>query len=224
MGIRHLRFRLSGILYTSGQTWSVGVNFMPAVEGAIPTAPIASEEGLNTWSAAIRALNGGQIVPAAMLEGLSTSGKITTVRCSDVDSSGHEDAVSVIELGTAVSGSGGAVHPGQVALAVTTLTRRPGASYRGRFYWPALGYPINGAGRINAGLRDPIATAIAQWFADLQVAGAAVTPVGIGANVVSNTRGVANRVEKISVGDRLDIQRRRADKEKETYGVASVPD
>jgi hypothetical protein len=65
---------------------------------------------------------------------------------------------------------------------------------------------------------------MSSWITELNGAGASFITPGVRASVVSTVKEIANPITSVRVGDRLDIQRRRADKQNETYSVSVVAD
>jgi hypothetical protein len=218
----HLRMRLSGHLYTDSGSWSIGLNF-GGTDGFDIGGLGGAEAKLQSWSDAVRALHSNQIIPSSLQEILSSAGSITALRCALIGTDGKEQATAVTEFSTSIKGTGSPVHTHQIAMALSLDSGRPGSSYRGRIYWPALAVPVGIGGQASGGLIGPIATDTAAWLRDLAGAGASVFSPGLTPIVVSTTKNIASAIEKVRVGSRLDVQRRRADKEKETYGVAVVP-
>lgn len=218
----HLMMRLSGLFFQSAQSWSIGLRFRSAT-GGDPGGVADIETRLNGWRDAIAALNGGRIVPTGMSDLMSSGTSITALRCSHIGQDGKETAVSLLEKNPPMLGGRAVTMPSQVAVAVTLDTGKPGASNRGRVYWPGLGAGVGPNGRQGNIDTEALAGDFAGWLHDLGNAGASIFSPGVVASVCSTTKGTANPVTQVRVGDRLDIQRRRADKENETYSVAVVP-
>lgn len=218
----HFALRLSGTLNGSTQTWSTGLRFRSAT-GGDPAAIDGIEDKLNTWRDAVRALHANDILPGSILAFIGAPTRITAVRCSAIGADGKETAVSIVEGSPLAIGGNSTSMPQQVALAISLDTGRPGASYRGRMYLPALGASIGGDGLLNVASTGPYATDMAQWIKDVGNAGATAIDPQLLPCVVSTTKNIATPITKVRVGNRLDIQRRRADKQDETYSVAMVP-
>lgn len=220
MGIPHARLRLGGYLYSADQDWSIGLNFVPG-GGPVTSTPAEDLIALTAWRDRVRALNNGQIAPANLLSLLSAAGTITTIRCSTVGADGREIAVAQVDLDTPVTGSGAPVHPSQMCLVLSTLSDRPGGSYRGRVYWPALRPGVNTAGRLDLTSTAGYAADAASWIAALGNAGDSGQNTLV-PSVVSTTKSVSVPITAVRVGDRLDVQRRRADGQQERYSRAVV--
>jgi hypothetical protein len=217
----HFMVRFSGVFFRTDQTWSVGLRFRSAT-GGDPGGIADVETHLNAWRDGIKALHSGNVVPSEMQALMSTGCTLTAIRCSAINAQGHETAVSLVEKDPISTGTRQVVMPSQVAVAVTLGTGYPGASNRGRFYWPGLGAGVAQNGRQGNIDTQALATDVAGWIPELEGAGASVITPSLRLNVLSTTKATAKPVTEVRIGDRLDIQRRRADKEKETYSVAVV--
>lgn len=220
MVLPHLSLRLGGHFYTDSESWSVGLKFR-SVTGGDPGALEGMQAKLESWRDAIKALNGGNVVPTTMLSFLNDSTTIEFIRASSVGADGKEDAVALVEIGQAVRGTGSFGLPAQLAVACSLRTGRPGGSYRGRMYWPAVGQPPSG-GEIPPARCSALATDVAGWISAVENAGASIITPGVRCNVVSTTKAVATPVTSVAVGSRFDIQRRRSEGQQESYSVASV--
>lgn len=220
----HARIRLGGSLFNDAR-WSVGLSFAmddgsdPFVAAGILTNATAV---LEKWRDNVKALNSGQIVPPSFLRMLSTQGKIDTIRCARIGQNGRETDVALANLGTPIVGGGGPVHSAQNAIVISLQTGRPGGSYRGRVYWPALGANLSN-GRVQSADTDELAGAAATWLNDVGDALSSFLTAHGQVAVVSTTQNKATPVTSCRVGNRLDSQRRRAESEKELYSVAAVP-
>lgn len=223
MPIAHNRLRIGGTLFFSPANWSIGINFMSATGGDPDANAGDVQTQLEEWRDGIKALNSSNVAPENLLSLLSSSGSITTIRCSHVAANGKEDAVALVELGNPVHGTGAPRQLAQAAVACTLETGRPGASYRGRVYWPALGAALNTGGELDAAAAGYYASDMASWVKALGGAGSNLGNPQLIANVVSTVKSSAREITSVRVGSRLDIQRRRARKQDETYSVAVVP-
>lgn len=216
----HFRVRFGGFLGDSSQSWSVGINYA-FLSGDISPTDAGNQSYLERWRDGIVALNGGQVFPDT-LRGLYTQrDALTYVRCSLIGTDGKEIAVALYEAGAPKPGAGGVNMPNQICVAISWVTGIPGRANAGRVYWPATGAALGPTGRLNSPSPQTIADAAADFLAAVAGAGQDVTDPARVAAVVSN-RGTAHRIDRVRVGNRLDIQRRRADKQKEAYSVAQV--
>lgn len=122
------------------------------------------------------------------------------------------DYIGAAPLTTMTGQAGGGGMPLQVSLTMTFETGLPGASRRGRCYVPAIG-----AGLSQGQLTQADLDAQTAWWKNLFDDIAASTDFDANAVVMSRKLGVASAVNAVSADSRLDIQRRRANKESETY-------
>lgn len=110
--------------------------------------------------------------------------------------------------------------PLQQSLVATLRTNRSGASYRGRMYLPANGMSLSAGHAVANGVCTQYATFGAEIIlAAMDVANAAGHSDVTGL-VYSATKGIATPVDRVSVDNRPDIQRRRAESQAVTF-VAS---
>lgn len=107
--------------------------------------------------------------------------------------------------GAGTGGSGNGIL--QACLVCSLRTGIPGRRYRGRMYLPACGIVVAG------GLTDPTATlAIATAMANFLGAVTGSVPIDANVAVVSAVGSTSTPVAGVIVDDRIDIQRRRADR------------
>jgi len=124
--------------------------------------------------------------------------------------SGFQTAQKVAEADiTGVTGTGTSYHPLQAALVVTTQTGTPGGRNRGRYYLPAsavsLGsdHQIASATLLNVTLEQQTFLNAVNQVTNV-LSACVVSRVGIGSN---------RYITQIVADSRLDVQRRRANKE-----------
>lgn len=193
------------------ERWSVTLNFTLDGGGAV-----TSPTDLQTW-----ANNAADFLDAADVEQASISAIMSTLVDADrVDIYAYGPtggALAVAGADCAMSGTGAVESPFQVAVCVSLLTDRPGASYRGRMYWPACGASVNSNGTYSE------APQLAPDFAELLVGlgnidGTSTAILG----VYSPTANVVTPVTSVRVGNVLDTQRRRRDQVPESYTSAAI--
>lgn len=218
----HYLLRLSGTLFGGPQTWSVGVRYRSAT-GGDPSSIADVQTRLESWRDAVRALNGSNILPLDLLGIMSSATRITGLRASSVGADGKETAVAVVEGAPLAIGNQGPIHPGQVAVCFSLDGDHPGASNRGRVYLPGLGIAMGQNGRILTQDCLTFAGLFAGFLHDAGNAGASAIAPGLAPVVISSRKGTAAPITKVRVGDRFDIQRRRADKQTEGYSIAPIP-
>lgn len=118
--------------------------------------------------------------------------------------------------------------PYQVSLAVTLHSQLDHATGRGRFFIPGISAgTLDADGRLSSGRAQQIRDGMVTW---VKAVNDAMAPLGIGPVVVASGGSVndgipaANRlVTHVSVGRRLDIQRRRGNDQPEDRALAPVP-
>lgn len=125
-------------------------------------------------------------------------------------------------------GTGTGDLPPQSAAVISLRTDAPGASGRGRIYWPATGLVLENTLRIPQGVGVGYADDAAQYFSNIETAmenAATALPPWSSLNfaVRSKTTKTTPHVVRIQVGDVVDTQRRRRDAMPETYWVEAYP-
>ena|SRR5687767_6126193 len=208
----YLRVSLQGSM-PGGEVWSVNPIWRLSAE-ALPTY-----EELITLATAINSIT----VPAGMLAMLNSNTQVTGVRLEARSNTGALEAIYEADRPVPQTGSGASVHPFQTSVVLSLRTTSPGASGRGRLYWPATGVALTPSTmRVpNAALvafRDAFST----YLGDLTTAIELTSPVAILA-VWSRTLGTYSMVNRLSAGDVLDVQRRRRDTLAEAVVTGTYP-
>lgn len=202
--------RISGAM-PGGEVWSVNPKYQ--LSGG---TGLSEFDALNEWVQAIALLNNGNVAPDTLLGLLSTAASITSIRAEYYETDGKLANVAERVLPSPVVGAGNANKPYQVSMVCSILTGRPGRSFRGRIYWPALNVSMDvNTLRVPAGNLTTYATGFAQLLqqiGDTEPSGAAPRLA-----VVSQTLGLGTEATSIQVGNVLDIQRRRRDSLTESY-------
>lgn len=212
-----IRVSLRGTL-PGGESWSVN----PAYN---------ETTNLSTWSqtegqAAATAI-GAIVVPSELRTLLSNAAVMETVRVER-----RSDTNELLGAAEATWTGGGAVataptKPFQSAVVLSLRSNVPGASGRGRLYWPALGATLSTTTlRLSTPTPIAVATATKTYLDAIETAlKEAFHPspdlIDFHLAVYSPTKKDKVDISRIEVGDILDTQRRRRDAAVETY--ASVP-
>lgn len=207
----HNRVIISGTL-GANEVWSTSLRFMG--RAIAPEDINDTQLALNDWASDVAGAMGGTL--DILRNCLSTSGQITGVQTQFLSVSGAlvlqspKESVPVVGLGTI-----SAPYPNSVV--ITQQTARPGASYRGRNYWPLLAPGITGNGLLQA----PTAPAdVAGNWADLVNMITGLSPTaGVRPAVFSKKENEVTPVTSYRVGNVPDTQRRRRDALVETYSV-----
>lgn len=174
---------------------------------------------------AIASAIAGVTVPANLRNPLSTVAPIIGFRVEARSSSwallGVGEAVPVAPI----AGTTSPTKPLQSALVLSLRSDYPGASKRGRLYWPAIGQAISTSSlRVSATDCQNVADAAAVYLDG--IAGAIKSVLAETdplLSVYSPTLGNSEAITSIWVGDVLDVQRRRRDEAPEVYSLASFP-
>lgn len=210
------RVIFSGQLFGS-EEWSCGFSFA-GTTGVV----IEDFEALRSWGLSIGALNTGSVLPVSLRNLLSANGNLRVVRLEARSSTGNLIQAAEWTPAAPIAGAGPAIKTFQSAMVLGIRTGRPGRSYRGRAFWPALGAATSAStGRVAGNTVSTIASETAQFLADVGRAapgGQALVPY-----VESRTLRVATRATVIDVGDVLDVMRRRRDKLVEQRVQSIIP-
>lgn len=146
-------------------------------------------------------------------------------------------------LATPWSGSSSSALPNECAVAVSLYAYTPGAftafprRHRGRMYLPPMGVGIledtdaARKGRLSTAAQGNIATGMKNFLSDvhrMSKTDGSHVPFGgddyWSVGVISKTDIAHRRLETVRVGDIVDVQRRRRNKQREVYTDRSVPD
>lgn len=150
---------------------------------------------------------------------LDTGSQYATLRAYGYESAGGK-ATYVAESDLSLSGTTSALHcPLQTCVVVSLRTTLAGRSYRGRMYLPATAAILNQFALITE--QGVLAT---EW-AGLLSGVNALTLSGGGnptVSVVSQTLTTSTPVSSVKVGNRPDVQRRRANGVAETYATTDL--
>lgn len=172
----------------------------------------------DTWAKYIQGGIGTTPAQAALFH---TGTSWQSVSCYAVDAAGRATSQAEAVFAAGVKGTGAGAMPPQIAVVGTLLTAVPGRSGRGRIFLGGLGTGLLGPdGRMAANNKEAMSTALAAFYTELRnvPAGADLfRPV-----VVSPTKGTANKILKVQVGDVLDTMRSRRGKLVEARASAIV--
>lgn len=136
---------------------------------------------------------------------------ITGARCEARTPSGELVALAEYMRSSPIPGEGIMPHPYQTSLVISLRTTTPGPRGRGRLYVPATGAALNGATlRFLGSAQTAFLTAANSYLEALNVAVTSTSALAE-LSVWSRTYATFAPVTKISVGDVLDVQRRRRD-------------
>lgn len=124
----------------------------------------------------------------------------------------HVDRVSgPLSLATWI-GTGASALPNQCAMVMSIKTGTPGRSFRGRIYLPApAAGAISSTGQVGNTTINSIGNAWISFLTGMAAGGGGVPVLHL--QVVSATRGVMTSGVSLLIDSRLDVQRRRANKQ-----------
>lgn len=210
----YARVSLQGSL-PGGEVWSV--NPVYDLFGTITVSPAEA-------AAAAAAIN-GITLGASLLNGISSAGRLTGCRVEFRSASWELEQVGEASRATPLAGVGTPTKTHQSAVVLSLRSSFPGASNRGRLYWPALNTGMDTSTlKITTAQRDALSTDASAYLAAISNAiGTAVTGSDPFLSVYSPTRGTSRTVASIWVGDTFDVQRRRRDNIVESYAIAVYP-
>lgn len=200
-----------------GEQWSVGFTYGAATIGEM----IVTQEDLNAWAQAASSLINDSAL-SIWRNALSTAGAFGYAIAQFYDADNVLTLQSVPQA-IGVTGLGTPSKPPQTAIVVSLLTGRPGASYRGRVYIPAMGGGMDNTLKVDTPTdTQDLADQTAEFLSDM-----ANEAAGLGANIApgvySPTKDVVTPVTGVRVGDVFDTQRRRRNQLTEFYAIADLP-
>lgn len=204
-------------LAPGGETWSVNPVFDPT--GEFPGG--VDQTALDTACDAIAALTPNAFLTGFMSTSLQLTGAKVEVR-SDTDDSliGISQSVRPSPL----SGTTSALRGAQNALVLSLRTTTPGASGRGRLYWPAVGTGVGTDLRFPVGPVGDFLSGMKTYLNGMRTALASAFPtIGFDLAVRSKTTLTTPHVNKLQAGNVPDTQRRRRDAMIEDYTSLAFP-
>lgn len=215
--VAHNKVIVQGSFAGGEEVWSFGIAYMGST-GA-PTGLVTAQDDLNGWAADIRAnIDTDLTLLRNCLTQNGGVGGVTTQFYGDANTLVRQSVVA----GGYTAGLGTSYGPLQNAIVVSLQTGIPGASYRGRIYWPAPGAGIDASFRLDTPT-DPadIASQMADWLN--AVTGYALDNNGdVIPGVFSKVKNQVTPVTSIRVGNVCDTQRRRRDSLLETYSSVEL--
>ena len=209
---RYIRVSIQGRLFTN-EVWSVN----PVFSYLMPPVAVTPEQALAA-ATAVAAIN-----PGTTLAGyLSTAGTVTGARLEFRGNAFELEQVGEFTRGAPFAGTGSPICPPQTATVISLRSPFPGASARGRAYWPALAPAMSTTtGRLTSASRTALLTDWNAYMASIADAILAAAPGGdtVAPVIWSPTLGTSRFVTSFWVGDVIDTQRRRRDDFDEAYST-----
>jgi hypothetical protein len=207
--------RVSIVGTNGGDVWSV--NPVYSVGGDFGT-PVSQ-----TQCQIIATAIGTGSIPTNLLTMWTQGTALTGFKVEARSKTGALESLAEYQRTAPLVGTGTFTHQQSSAVVSSLRTALPGASGRGRLYWPATGVPLqNSTMRLTTANALTYATAFKTFLSTIQTAIDA-TLDGVALAVWSRKLDDLTVVNQIQVGDILDVQRRRRDTLQETYNSLSYP-
>lgn len=202
---------------TGGEVWSINPVYDPTLEFPGTVDQVA----LDAAAAAIANLSPG----AGLLEPMSNLLSITGARV-EVRDDATDDliALGLSTRATPLAGTAAPFQAPQTSLVASLRTNTPGASGRGRIYWPALGYQVGSNGRVVPAKLGTFAGAMKTYLLGIESALETAFPtILFNLAVRSRATKTTPHVVRLQAGDIFDTQRRRRDALPESYTATPIP-
>jgi hypothetical protein len=196
------------LVFTVQTLGTATVNYQHAVSGSAPSSALLGTMAQNVFAAAVADANITKLI--------GSGSRIASVRMNYYPSNVAPATASGVSSGAPVAGTGINSTPAQCAVVVTLRSSIPGRSHRGRLYWPAEGQAFTAGGQLSSTVQGLYNTG-AQAFSHKIVTEMAAQSISASWCVYSPTLGILTPLSSISVGSRIDTQRRRLDAFPDTY-------
>lgn len=198
-----------------GEVWSVNPVFDPT--GEFPGG--VNQAALDAAALAIATLSPG-LHPLTMISSaMSITGARVEVR-DDVNDAliGISESIRPVPL----AGSATPRMPAQAATVFSLRTDTPGASGRGRLYWPALGGTLSATLKLSSPAPASFLNEFKTYLTAIESALATAFPtIGFDLAVRSKATSSTPHVTRMQIGDVIDTQRRRRDNMPESYSTVT---
>lgn len=195
----------------SGEVWSIN----PVMDPTFEFPGDVNQAALDAATLAIANLNPGP----QMKIGLSSSMSLTGARC-EVRDDGNDSliATSTVLRAAPLTDTTAPGRTAQDAIVFSLRTNTPGGSGRGRLYWPYAAGPIDAQMRIPAATCTTLIGEFATYMHAIESALATAFPtIGFDLAVRSRLTHTTPHVNRVQIGNVVDVQRRRRDAMIETY-------
>jgi hypothetical protein len=198
-----------------GEEWSVNPVFSVGGDFGTPVSPQQAQ----TIATAIAAI----AVPTGLMNLMSNSTNVQGVRVEARSLAGVLESQGEALKGIATPGGQTVGHPFQTAVVLSLRSGTPGASGRGRLYWPGTGAPLNIADlRIVTGTVSSALSGAKTYLSGIETAIEA-TLTGVSLCVWSRKLVNLFPVTQLQIGNVADVQRRRRDALVEGYQATTYP-
>ena len=195
-----------------GEIWETGFWLL----GGLPTsAGAANEQANDIWDTCLSESD-PPLFPFMQTSMLNAQGNIRGVRVYVYTNGGpRANFVGEYTAPAPLAGSSNYFLPDQCCLVATLQTGLSGRRNRGRMYLPATGLATLPSGQTPAATAQGLGMNLAALFTDLAGSSAGV-PV-----VVSTMGGTTHPITSVKVDTKIDIQRRRANKQPATASTTA---
>lgn len=209
-----LRISINGAM-PSGEVWSVNPVYSVGGDFGAPVSQAQAQTIANAIAAAA--------VPST-LQGMWSSGTtMTGYRVEARSKTGVLETQAESVRATPIAGNGLNPHPFQTSAVISLRTALPGASGRGRLYWPATALGIDPTSlRISATPVTNTLAAVKTYLSAIQTA-IDVTLDGVALVVWSRKNHAITTVNRLELGNVFDVQRRRRDQLIENISATTYP-
>lgn len=202
---------------TGGEVWSINPVFDPSFE----FGDTVDQAALDAAAAAIAAISPGTYLLTAISNALAITGARVEVRDDGDDSL---MAISIATKATPLAGTASPFQAPQTALVASLRTNTPGASGRGRLYWPHVGVQANTSLRCSTANVTSFVSGMKTYLAAIDAALTTAFPtIAFDLAVRSRTTHSTPHVVRMQAGDVFDTQRRRRDTLPESYQSTTIP-
>lgn len=199
------------------EVWTINPCFDPTgeFEGGVDQA------ALDSAALAIASIAPGTNLRALMSNVASRTGAQVEVR-ADADDSLL--ALSVATSPSLATGTTTMVMSPQNAIVLSLRTSTPGASGRGRLFWPAMGATIDSQARLSSPTVALFLSEMKTYLSAMEDALETAFPlIGFNLAVRSKTTHTTPHVTRLQAGSLIDTQRRRRDTIPESYTSSNYP-
>jgi len=203
--------------YVTEEVWSVNPVFDPT--GEFPGG--VNQAALDAAAQAIANRTIPTVLRGLMSSVASRTGARVEVRDDATDAL---IALSLQASASATQGTGTNTMPAQSAAVISIRTDSPGASGRGRLYWPCLSATLGTSGRLASPTNAAIVADAKSYLLGIRTDLATAFPtIGFDLAVRSRTTHTTPHATRIQVGSTIDTQRRRRDNLPESYAAVAFP-
>lgn len=199
----------------SGEVWSVNPVFSVGGDFGTPVTAIQAQ----TIATAIAAI----AVPTGLVQIMNTATTVTGCRVEARSLAGILESQAEAVKASPTAGTGAGNHPFQTSVVLSLRSATPGASGRGRLYWPATGANVTASTLRTAAGQNATTVAAAKTLLSGMETAIEATLTGVSLCVWSRKLLNLFPITQLQVGDVLDTQRRRRDTLIEGVATTTYP-